>query len=166
MIMNNSKLKQLVKNRLLLAVVVILVAATALVIGLNRYSYNRHVADVKSQLEAEESSEEQFKAVDPSAADNYVSDFKYVSNVTVTSKGFSPANVIVKPQTKVIVTGGDDVSHFMALAPGSTSPKYFDPKIDLTQNSVFQMKFETTGTYSFYDRYNPIATMVVVVSDK
>lgn len=164
--MNTQKLKEVAKNRIVLIGVLSLVVVVGVVGGVTQYQRNNHIKQVKQQLDAEESSEEQFAATDPTKADAYVSDFKYVANVTVTANGFNPANLVVKPQTKVIFTGGDESPHFLAVAPGSAVPKYFDPKIDVTQNSVFQTKFESSGTYSFYDRYHPQSSVVVTVSDK
>lgn len=164
--MNKQRLQSLARNRIVLSSLLVILLLAGSVWSLSIYRRNKHVESVRQSLAAEESNEDQFEATPPSAADTYVSDFKYVADVTVSESGFTPANLVVKPQTKLIFKGGDEKPHFLALAPGSPSPRYFDPQIDVTQNSVFQTKFESAGTYSFFDRYNPSASIIVTVSDK
>lgn len=164
--MNTQLVKQLLKNRLVLVAAFTLVLVVGSIVAVRNYNNSEDANNAHKELADEAASEKQFATTKPSDADTYVNDFKYVSDVKVGKNGFSPSNVVVKPQTKVSVTGDGDSAHFIALAPGSTSPKHFSPKIDITQNSVFQMKFETAGTYSFYDKYNPLSMLVVTVTDK
>jgi plastocyanin len=98
-----------------------------------------------------------------SEADIYVGDFKYFKEVTIGPDGFSVKKLSVKPMTKVIFTGTGEEPHRVALAPGSKSPKHFDPRIDLTSHSVFQTKLEAVGTYTFTDTYNAAARLEVIV---
>lgn len=143
------------------ALALVLVASSPFIwheISQRRYYHNL----TKELMEEEEQGKE--IEIKPTATDNYINDFKYTSTVKIGDAGFEPAHLSVKPQTKVIFTGVDTKPHFVKLSPGSPTPKHFDPKVDITMNSMFQVKFETPTTYSFYDRSNPAAGITITVS--
>ncbi len=98
-------------------------------------------------------------------ADSYVNDFKHTTAIAITSAGFSPSSITVKPRTKLIFKAADEQPHFVQVAADSQTPKFFDPKSDVTEHSLFQTKVEALGNFAFYDRYNPAATLTVTVSN-
>lgn len=127
----------------------------------NKIKTDRYYENLSKELAAEEADETEHQAQEPTAADNYVNDFTYAVEVKVSNAGFNPSTILVKPNTKIIFNGDDDYPHFISTSPGSPVPKFFDPKIDVTKHTVFQTRLEEAGTYSFYDTYNPVSTLIV-----
>ena len=143
----------------------LIVVTTGLAIwGVVAYDRYLYYANISKELAAEEAGEEQFDSkAGPSEADRYVSDFKQVVDVSVSAGGFSPANIVVAPDTKLIFKASDNVAHFVQVIPGAKAPKFFDPKLDLVKGTVFQTKVVEAGSYSFYDKAVPTNNLTVTV---
>jgi plastocyanin len=138
-----------------------------LIVGFGVAAYqelaHRHYYKVLgAELLAEEEKAHEFDA-EPTAADIYLNDFMYTETITIGDAGFDPATITIKPQTKVMFTGQNDNPHFVQPSQGSPVPKYFEPQLDITKNIIFQTKFDTPGTYQFYDARNPEALIDITV---
>ncbi len=153
------------KNRkfliVLLAVLVLIIAITVPTVKkINRDRFNNNLS---KHLAAEESNEP--KPVNTATpADYYVNGFKYAVDVIIGSNGFTPSALSVKPNTKLIFKTNDTKPHFILLAPGSESPKFFGEKSDITRNQLYQTRLEMPGVYGFYDKYNPKQSLTVTVT--
>lgn len=123
--------------------------------------FNKIAADLAAEEGDDGDSE---RAGGPTAADKYVADFKQVVEIGVTASGFSPSNIVVAPDTKLVFKAADDVAHFVQVPPGGRKPKFFDPRLDLVKGTVFQTKVSDVGSYSFYDRNAPTNNLTVTVA--
>jgi len=84
--------------------------------------------------------------------------------ITLTTSGFSPKSLSVKPGTKVVFLNKSGKSASINSANHPDHLLY--PPLNLGEvdnNQSVQLLFENTGTYAYHDHYNPTATGTITV---
>lgn len=94
-------------------------------------------------------------------ADN--DDFKYEATVKITSDGFSPASLEVKPDTRVFFENSDSTAHRVVLTQGGDNEVDFDSKEAVLPDSGYAHTFVNAGTYQYHDADKPEIGGVITV---
>jgi plastocyanin len=88
-----------------------------------------------------------------------------VATVHITSQGFQPATLVVKPGTRVIWTSDDSqATHLVASNPypaDNTLPSL--KSAQLGNGAQFSYTFNHTGSYSYHDDLNPTTNGTIKV---
>ena len=77
--------------------------------------------------------------------------------ISMTSSGFSPANVTVKAGTKVVFVNNDTQPHWPASNPHPTHTDLpgFDALKNINPGQSYTFTFSKVGTWGFHDHLNP-----------
>lgn len=142
------------KNNKLIILAVILVLV--LLAGAGAYklmhtSVKAKVTDIKDSDTSQSEGE----------ADN--DNFKYEATVKITSDGFSPASLEVKPDTRVLFENSDSIAHHILLTQGGDNEANFDSKEAILPGSGYGHSFEKAGTFQYHDADKPEIGGVITV---
>lgn len=91
------------------------------------------------------------------------------AQVSITKSGFVPANLSIKPGTKVTWTNDDSEPHRIASNPhpSHTGLAGLDSKEPpLGPKASYSYTFETAGTFTYHDHYHPALNGAVKVSEE
>ncbi len=89
------------------------------------------------------------------------------TTISITSTGFSPAQVSVKKGTTVTFVNNDTKLRWPASAPHPAHTDYpaFDPKKGIAAGASWSFTFDKVGTWSFHDHLNPTQFGKVTVTE-
>lgn len=87
------------------------------------------------------------------------------AQVSITSTGFSPATITIKPGQAVVWTNTDTMSHEVASDPYPVDNELstFNDRQPLLQNDTYSYIFDLTGTYTYHDTLNPYSLKGTVI---
>jgi plastocyanin len=90
---------------------------------------------------------------------------KYSAQVTITSSGFNPATLSVKPNTQVTWSNQDTSLHEVAADPypKNDSIAGFVSTDVLQIGDTYSFSFTHSGTYHYHDQLNPYKLLGTVV---
>lgn len=90
-------------------------------------------------------------------------EFKYEAVVAITSEGFVPATIEVKPDTRILFENKDTEAHSVDPTPGGDIEQFFASKGNIEPAGGYGHSFETPGTYNYHDATHPSFNGVVIV---
>ncbi len=89
-----------------------------------------------------------------------------VNKVLITPQGFTPAEITVKPGTKVIWTNDDTAIHQIYANPHPTGKSLPSLKSAILNNKqTYEYTFTKTGTYGYHDQLNPTTNGTINVKN-
>ncbi len=87
--------------------------------------------------------------------------------ITLTNEGFSPANLTIEPNTKVVFKSELNKPFWPAsnYHPSHSIDSNFDPKLPIYPNDKWSYTFSEPGIFAFHDHLQPEVKGVIVVTD-